>query len=114
MNPACNPQEIATICSPIQASGSTLTCRSWASNGSIAIRLRPMNSMLVWLSMASFGIPVVPEVVHTTATSLPTPASNCRSSQSGRSRSKLAALSLHRVELASRYGWSYFSRPRGS
>ena len=61
--PMESPQAIATICSPIQASGSTLTKSSLASSGSTSMSVRPMPIRLAWVSMASLGLPVVPEVV---------------------------------------------------
>jgi len=90
VKPACRPHAMETICSPIQASGRKLTYSSSRPMGSTDIRLDPIQSRFSWLSIASFGFPVVPDVVQRMAVSLARPAATSASSQPGRSTSSSA------------------------
>ena len=83
VKPICSPQARDIICSPIQASGRKETNSSSGSRGSTFIRLRPMLSRLRWVSMASLGLPVVPEVVDRMAMSLSFPSRTRCSNQPG-------------------------------
>jgi hypothetical protein len=87
-NPACSAQPTASICSPIQARGRKLTNSSRGLMGSSDMRLDPMERRFSWLSIASFGLAVVPEVVQRIAVSMGATLATCSSNQPGCSRSK--------------------------
>ena len=83
VKPTSRPQETDIICSPIQARGRKLTKSSVGCMGSTSMRLRAMLIRLLWVSMASLGLPVVPEVVLRMARSLALPRATASWNQPG-------------------------------
>jgi hypothetical protein len=73
----------AIICSPTQGRGRKETNSSVSNFGSTRPRFSAMDRRLAWLSMASFGKPVVPEVVQIQAGSSGLVCSTLRSKSPG-------------------------------